>query len=60
MATRKWGEKVPGQVYLAVERPGNPDWEARNPQKGGLFVGSLGIPNQIKQKLVGRFKTRFK
>lgn len=30
---RKWGERRPGERYPGVEGPGNPDWEARNPQR---------------------------
>ena len=32
---RKWGEKIPGEFYPAIEGPGNPSWEARNPQIPG-------------------------
>lgn len=29
---RPWGVAIPGQMYPQVEGPGNPSWEARNPQ----------------------------
>lgn len=32
---RKWGEVLPGRKYPAVEGPGNPSWERRNPKLGG-------------------------
>jgi hypothetical protein len=28
---RQWGETLPGYSYPAVEGPGNPSWERRNP-----------------------------
>jgi len=31
--SRKWGESQPGGRYPAVEGPGNPSWERRNPGK---------------------------
>merc|ERR1712216_297190 len=30
--TRKWGEVRDDEVYIAVEGPGNPYWERKNPQ----------------------------
>ena len=42
---RKWGEKRPGEVYTPVEGPGNPDWEARNPdQKQTPRMPRVGQP----------------
>ena len=36
--TRGWGESRPGEMYPAVEGPGNPSWERRHPERapGGL------------------------
>jgi len=31
--SRPWGETQPGHYYPAVEGPGNPSWEKRNPIK---------------------------
>lgn len=31
---RGWGQELPGRSYPAVEGPGNPSWERRNPLKG--------------------------
>jgi len=31
---RGWGESRPGEMYPAVEGPGNPSWERRNPRPG--------------------------
>ena len=35
---RGWGESRPGEMYPAVEGPGNPSWERRHPERapGGL------------------------
>ena len=35
---RPWGESRPGEMYPAVEGPGNPSWERRHPERapGGL------------------------
>ena len=37
-APRGWGESRPGEMYPAVEGPGNPSWERRHPERapGGL------------------------
>ena len=45
--TRGWGETIPGMMYPAVEGPGNPSWERRNPQLGGKgdFQQKFNDPN---------------
>lgn len=42
---RPWGVALPGHMYPAVEGPGNPSWERRNP-RGGIVKRSVG--KQIK------------
>lgn len=39
---RQWGQSVPGFLYPQVEGPGNPSWEARNPQGQPSWHSKLG------------------
>ena len=38
---RPWGESRPGEMYPAVEGPGNPSWERRHPERN---PGAGGVP----------------
>ena len=35
---RKWGESRAGEMYPQIEGPGNPSWEARNPDKNPNYI----------------------
>jgi hypothetical protein len=44
---RPWGESRPGEMYPAVEGPGNPSWERRHPERNpgaGLNPGMRPSP----------------
>ena len=41
---RKWGERKPWKYYPAIEGPGNPSWEARNPPRWGDLSKKPGLP----------------
>lgn len=50
---RPWGESNPGEMYPAIEGPGNPAWERRHPERNpiaGNAPGTRPAPTAPAQK----------
>ncbi|HKE97422.1 MAG TPA: hypothetical protein VKG45_00610 [Actinomycetes bacterium] len=56
---RAWGQTRPGEMYVQVEGPGNPSWEARHPEMdpraGFELQGSAGYVDRLRQMVQAQY-----